>query len=131
MSDQTVQVVRAVTDAFARGDLETVFAAVAPEIEWDFTHTDQWPEQKIYRGYESVLEFFRAWTEEWDDYRFEVEEIIDAGDQAVAVVHDEGRGRRSGIPLERRHAELWTVEDGKVIRIELFDDKADALEAAG
>jgi ketosteroid isomerase-like protein len=131
VSDRTVEIVREVTDAFARGDLEAVFAAVAPEIEWDFTHTDQWPEQKVYRGYEAVLEFFRAWTEEWDDYHFEVEEIRDAGNQAVVVIRDEGTGKRSGLKLERTHGELWTVRDGKVIRIELFDDKDAALAAVG
>jgi uncharacterized protein len=131
VSEETVDIVRTVTDAFARGDLETAFASVAPEIEWDFTHTDQWPEQAVYRGYEEVLEFFRTWTEEWNDYRFEAEEIVAAGDKVVVVIRDEGMGRRSGVKLERTHAQLWTFRDAKVIRIELFDTKDEALEAAG
>jgi ketosteroid isomerase-like protein len=131
MSQQNVEVVRQVCDAFAAGDSDTVSALVVPEVEWDFTHADTWLEEKIYRGYEGIAEFFANWIGEWDDYRFEVEDIIDAGDRVVAIVRDEGRGKSSGIKLERRHAEVWSVRDEKVIRIELYDHKAEALAAVG
>jgi uncharacterized protein len=131
MSQDNVEIVRRVSAAFASGDLDTVLALVAPEIEWDFSHTDTWPEERVYRGYGEIAEFFGRWAGEWDDYRFEVEEVIDAGEKAVAIVRDEGRGKGSGIKLERRHAEVWTLRDGKVVRIEPFDDRAEALEAAG
>jgi ketosteroid isomerase-like protein len=44
---------------------------------------------------------------------------------------DEGRAKTSGVRLERRHAEVWTIRDGRVVRIEPFDRKSDALEAVG
>jgi ketosteroid isomerase-like protein len=131
VSQQNVEIVRQVSDAFASGDSDTLFALVAPEIEWDFSHVDTWLEEKIYRGYDGIGEFFGKWTGEWDDYRFEVEDIIDAGDRVVAIVRDEGRGKSSGIKLERQHAEVWTIRDGKVIRIEPYDHKAEALAAVG
>jgi hypothetical protein len=131
MSQQNVEIVRRVSDAFASGDSNTVFALVAPEIEWDFSHADTWLEEQVYRGYDGIAKFFGKWLREWDDYRFEVEDIIDAGDRVVAIVRDEGRGKSSGIKLERRHAEVWTVHDGKVMRIEPYDDKAKALAAVG
>jgi ketosteroid isomerase-like protein len=131
MSQQNVEIVRRVSDAFAAGDSDTLFALVAPEIEWDFSHVDTWLEEKMYRGYDGIAEFFGKWVGEWDDYSFEVEDIIDAGDRVVAIVRDEGRGKSSGIKLERRHAEVWTVRDGKVIRIEPYDEKAEALAAVG
>jgi uncharacterized protein len=131
MSQQNVEIVRRVSDAFAAGDSDTLFALVAPEIEWDFSHVDTWLEEKIYRGYDGIAEFFGKWVREWDDYSFEVEDIIDAGDRVVAIVRDEGRGKSSGIKLERRHAEVWTVRGGKVTRIEPYDEKAEALAAVG
>jgi ketosteroid isomerase-like protein len=131
VSQQNVEIVRRVSDAFASGDADTLFALVAPEIEWDFSHVDTWLEEKIYRGYDGIGEFFGKWTEEWDDYRFEVQDILDAGDRVVAIVRDEGRGKSSGIKLERQHAEVWTIRDGKVIRIEPYDHKAEALAAVG
>jgi uncharacterized protein len=131
MSHENVEIVRRVSDAFARGDLPTVFALVAPEIEWDFSHADTWLEERVYRGYDAITEFFGKWIGEWEDYRFELEEVIDAGDKAVAVIHDEGRAKTSGVRLERRHAEVWTIRDGRVVRIEPFDRRSDALEAVG
>jgi ketosteroid isomerase-like protein len=131
MSRENVEIVRRVCEAFAEGDSDTVFALVDPEVEWDFSNVDTWPEERVYRGYDAIAQFFDVWTREWDDYSFEVEEILDAGDKVVAVVRDEGRGKSSGIKLERWHAEVWTVRDGKVVRIEPFDDKAEAFEAVG
>jgi ketosteroid isomerase-like protein len=131
MSPHNVEIVRRVSDAFAAGDLDTVIALVSPEIEWDFSHVDTWLEEQVYHGYDGIAEFFSKWLGEWDDYRFEVEDIIDAGDRVVAIVRDEGRGKSSGIKLERRHAEVWTVHDGKVIRIEPYDHKSEALAAVG
>jgi ketosteroid isomerase-like protein len=131
VSRENVEIVRRVCQAFAEGDLDTVYDLVAPDVEWDFSHADTWPEEQIYRGYDSIAEFFDKWVDGWEDYRFEVEDIIDAGDKAVAIVRDEGRGKSSGIRLERRHAEVWTFREGKVVRIEPFDDRAEALEAVG
>jgi ketosteroid isomerase-like protein len=123
MSQQNVEIVHRVSAAFAAGDSDTLFALVAPEIEWDFSHVDTW--------LDGIAEFLGTWVGEWDDYRFEVEDVIDAGDRVVAIVRDEGRGKSSGVKLERRHAEVWTVRDGKVIRIEPYDHKAEALAAVG
>jgi uncharacterized protein len=131
MTRANVEIVRRVADAFAAGDADTVFDLVSPEIEWGFSHADTWLEEKVYRGYEGIGEFFGKWVGEWEDYRFEVEEVIDAGDKAVAIIRDEGRGKSSGITLERRHAEVWTIHDGRVVKIEPFDDRAQALDAVG
>jgi ketosteroid isomerase-like protein len=64
-----------------------------PEIEWNFSNADTWLEEQVYHGFDGIAKFFGKWLEEWDDYRFEVEDIIDAGDRIVAVVRDEGRGK--------------------------------------
>jgi ketosteroid isomerase-like protein len=93
MSQQDVEIVRRVSDAFAAGDSDTVFALVSPEIEWNFSNADTWLEEQVYHGFDGIAKFFGKWLEEWDDYRFEVEDIIDAGDRIVAVVRHEGRGK--------------------------------------
>jgi ketosteroid isomerase-like protein len=58
-------------------------------------------------------------------------EFIDAGPSVVVVVHEHGRGKGSGIPVERQHFQLWTFRRGRIVRWEAFADKAQALEAAG
>jgi uncharacterized protein len=131
VSRKNVEIVQRVTEAFAKGDLDTVFDFVSPTVEWDFSHADTWLEEQVFRGYGAIGKFFDSWFGEWDDYRFDVEEVIDAGDKTVVVVHDEGRSKTSGVKLERRHAEVWTVSEEKVVRVEAYDEKAQALEAVG
>jgi ketosteroid isomerase-like protein len=131
MSQANVEVVRRAVEAFRAGDMQRVFGMVDPAVEWDLSRATTWPEQPLYRGYDDVLRFFTEWTGEWDDYEFDLEELLDAGDRVVAVVRDGGRSKTAGIKLERRHSEVWTLRDGKIVRIDLFDTKAEALEAVG
>ena len=129
MSQENVEIVRRVFEAFRAGDTERVLEMVDPAIEWDLSRAATWPERPVYRGYDDVLRFFAEWTGEWDDYEFDLEELLDAGERVVAVIRDGGRSKTAGIKLERRHSEVWTLRDGKVVRIDLFDTKAEALEA--
>jgi ketosteroid isomerase-like protein len=73
----------------------------------------------------------RDWMTAFGDFRTDVEEWIDAGDQVIAMVHSYGRGRGSGVPVDMREAHVWTVHDGKLRRLQTFATKAMALEAAG
>ena len=81
------------------------------------------------------LEGLRRWTDKtreiWDEWRFEVERYIDAGDRVVALVHVVAEGGLSGVHLERDTAHIWTIADGKVTRCEVYLDRAEALKAMG
>ncbi len=59
------------------------------------------------------------------------EELIDAGDQVISVTTTRGRGRRSGIEIEGTNASIWTIRDGKIVRVAWFGRRDEALEAAG
>ena len=61
----------------------------------------------------------------------ELKELIDAGDQVVAVVHETAKMRDSGVALDRDLVQLWTVRDGRGTFLRVFRTKAEALEAAG
>jgi ketosteroid isomerase-like protein len=78
-----------------------------------------------------VIESSRHYWGTWDEYRLDAEEAIDAGASIVLVLHEHGRGKGSGVPFQRDFAQVWTFHRGKVIRWELFPDKAEALEAVG
>ena len=49
----------------------------------------------------------------------------------MITVVDRAKGRRSGVPSERVHAQVWTIENGLAVHIEILDDRAAALEAVG
>jgi ketosteroid isomerase-like protein len=52
-------------------------------------------------------------------------------DRVLTLIRQTGRGRQSGVPIEYHYFELFTIRDGKVLQIEFFRHRADALEAAG
>lgn len=61
---------------------------------------------------------------------FEVRELIDAGDSVVKVLRQVGRGKGSGTPVEMTMGWLYTLRDGKVIRVSMFAVREQALAAA-
>jgi uncharacterized protein len=130
MSEENVDVVRRAWEASQRHDNEAALALYDPTVEIDTTERGEL-DAGAYRGLEGVQDFFRNWLSSFGDFRSEVEEWIDAGDQVIAMVHSYGRGRRSGVPVDMLEAHLWTVLNGKLKRLQVFATKAQALEAAG
>jgi ketosteroid isomerase-like protein len=61
-----------------------------------------------------------------------VEGLTDLGSGAIlAVVTETGRGKGSGVPVRRSFAALYTVIDGKIVRITQFPSEEQALKAIG
>jgi ketosteroid isomerase-like protein len=129
MSQENLEIVRRSIEAFQRGDYEAAMEAIDTEIEYDLTH---FPDGKVYLGHEGIREAFRIWLGTWENYRQELDELIDlGGDEVLALVREFGRGKGSGIELERPTAGVWTLHDGKAVRIRFYPGKAEALRAAG
>ena len=83
-------------------------------------------------GREGYVEFLRTFTEDFEDYAAENEQIIDAGnDRVVVITSAQGTGKESRVPVEMRNGMVFTLEAGCVVRITLFIKPDDALEAAG
>ena len=89
------------------------------------------PEGERFHGPEGVMQFFREWSEPWED--LEVEWTLhEAGDErALALIEMSGRGRESGVPVEMEFGQLWTFRDGRAVRMVLYYDVDEARRAAG
>jgi ketosteroid isomerase-like protein len=111
-----------------RGDYAAALEALHPEISYELTH---FPDGQVYRGHEGVREAFRIWLGTWEDYRQTREEIIDAGENVVVAAREYGRGKGSGVQLDRLTFGIWTLREAKVVRIQFRSTKAEALEAVG
>ncbi len=132
MSDGNVEIVRRVYDALANPG-EDVIALWDPDVEFDVSR-DIWGAVMgggHYRGVDGV----RAWMLDlyaaWEKLDIDLEELIEAEDDVVAVIRVAGRGRVSGIEMEYRPAGVWTIRDGRIVRVVWFVDRDEALEAAG
>jgi ketosteroid isomerase-like protein len=128
MSEENVEIVRRSADAFQRRDFPAVIECFDPDVEYDMRIR---PDGRICRGMDEVQKAFRTWLGTWDDYSINFEEVIDAGDNVVAVFTEAGRGKGSGMNIEQRLATVHTVRDGKIVSVRIFRSKAEALEAAG
>ena len=83
-------------------------------------------------GKDAVGQWFGDWFRTFDpDYRFEIEEARDCGDQVLIVATHNARGKASGVPVTMRAAWVHTLRDGKVIRCDAYTDRGEALKAAG
>ena len=90
-----------------------------------------WPEQQVYPGADGARTFLREWSDAWEDWELEVEALHDAGDRVVALMHQRGRSKAAGMPVEMSFAQVWTLRDGKEARMDMYSDSGEALEASG
>ena len=131
MSQANVEVVRRGWDAWQRGDLPGLFSNFDPEVVWDTSHFRDWPES-AYRGIDGVERFLTEWLEVWADYELDVDDVLAAPDgRVVSLLRQRGRGRDSGLPMEMSLAQIATLRDGKVTRLDNYEDRGEALRDAG
>ena len=126
-----MEVVRRACTAWAGGDPDAAWEVFHPDVEWDTTHFEAWPDNAVYRGEAEVRGFLDEWLASWDSYEAGFEDLLDAGDRVVAFWWQRMVGRRSGVPVKLDSAQIWTVHDGKVLRIDNYTDRQEALRAAG
>jgi ketosteroid isomerase-like protein len=131
MSQENVETLRRVNDAFNRGDIEAFIALCAEEIEVeDFSNAPDVP--RISRGLSEVRGTFEAWMDAFDEFRGNIVEYIDSGDRVACVVDYVGRSRATGLTVNQRVVDIWEFRAGKFFRGSIgHTDRKAALEAAG
>ena len=128
MSEEDVELVRRgyehfiVTGDFLEEDAD-------PNFVWDMSTFRGWPESQTYQGIDGAREFVRDWGEAWEDWQLEVEELLDAGESVVAVMRQRGRST-AGLATDMHFAMVWTLLEGKFIRMRMYASPEEALEAA-
>jgi ketosteroid isomerase-like protein len=123
MGEQSEELVRAVYEAFGRGDVPAVLGAMAADIEWH--EADGMPYGGVYHGGEAVAQnVFGPITQDVVDFAVTAEEFIASGDAVAAVVRYTGTGRATGKELDLPVVHLWKVRNGKVEQFRQFIDTA-------
>jgi ketosteroid isomerase-like protein len=131
MSSENVEIVRRAYEAWNGGDPEAAIALLDPEVEW--TLPAHFPDAETWRGREQVVEGLRTMSSSWDSLNLEVQELIDAGDRVVALVHIQGRAAVTGLDLAGMgvDAHLWTLRAGRVVAVRMYGGTGEALAEIG
>lgn len=119
---------RGYTLIWREGRMEDALRGLEDDFEWVVPNH---PEGAVRHGADSVMEFFREWTEPWENFEIDWELEEAGADAALATIDMRGRGRGSGVPTEMRFFQLWTFRDGRAVRMEMFTDLDEARRAAG
>lgn len=127
MSQENVEAVRRLYAALSRGDYAAVMAMYSDDFEQDLTRVDG----EINRGKDAVTRGWVRWVAPWDEFRMHAEEVIDAGEKVVALVRQSGTGKQSGVPVHLDFGAVWTVRDGRLLRLVVYPQRRDALAAVG
>jgi ketosteroid isomerase-like protein len=130
MSDENLQVVRAVYDAFRQGDEQAMLELIDPSVV--FTPLPDTPDVRSYQGHEDLLQALDEHaTGAWDDFTIELRHMRDLDDRVLASFRWWGRGKISGIRTENDIYGLFSLRAGKVVRWQFFPSEQQALDAAG
>jgi ketosteroid isomerase-like protein len=130
MSKENVELVRTAMKSFNLEGVEAIADRVDPAFETT-TPSSLSVEPDTYRGPEGLRRWWDAWDDTMDEVRFDVDELIDAGDRVVAVSRLVARSRTTGMEFEQAVTLVWTLRDGRALRMDPYATREEALRAVG
>jgi ketosteroid isomerase-like protein len=122
MSRENVEIVRRF---LVLDDLDEALEYADPDIVWNPV------EESSAQGHDAVRASTTRWKSEWDDYELIPEEFADLNDRVVVTVRFRARGRGSGVEVDARLYDVFTLRDGKIVRMDQFAERFEALDALG
>src|SRR5919106_1537949 len=115
MSQENVELVKAMITAAQRGDWDAAMEAFDPNVELD---QSRMPDGGTYTGSRGVWTFYEKWFGSWEEFRFESEGVIPAPDgRVISLIRVSGRGKGSGIDVAMESADVYTLRNGKVVQM--------------
>ena len=131
MSQENVEVVRWAMQLYADHDIDAHLADMDPEVVYDWSNSDA-PDRGVYSGRADVRAFLQGRDEALEERRLDFVKIVAAApDTVVYTARMRERGRASGVEVTTQIALVWTLRDGKVIHLSVYQTSDEALKAVG
>ena len=125
MSQENLEVVRSMYDAFAKGDIPTIIGALDAEVEWWEAENFIYDDGNPYIGPDAVLNgVFARIGAEWEGFAVSPREVLDAGDTIIGHGYYSGTYKRNGKQARAQFAHFFTFRGGKVARFQQYTDTA-------
>ena len=122
-----VETLRGAYEALNEGDIERALAVLDEDAEW-CEHSDL-PEAGLFQGKDAIRDFLQDFLESWQDFHQETEELIPGDGRVLIMLRSRVRGKGSGVAVEGEYAHLWTMQDGRGVRVDAYFDRKEALRA--
>ncbi len=129
MSEENVESVRRHFEAWNGRDLTAWSASFHPDGEVDWSRS-RGPLKGVFRGHDKREAFWDAFWSTFEDVQLETHGFTEVGSEVVVPNTAHLRGRQ-GIEVVARSTFVFTVENGQITRLRMFQERAEALEAAG
>ena len=128
MSQENIEIVKAMYEAFYAGDFDGALAYFDPDVRFDASAR---VDGGVGHGREEFFAMVEEWVGGWEEWSQWIEEMRDLSSQVCVVTIEHGRGKGSGIEVEDHWAVLYEIEGDKISSMRLFTTTAEALETAG
>jgi ketosteroid isomerase-like protein len=128
MSEAQLEALRGLNVAFnERADWAAFYAPGA-----EFHMPVEWPEEPVYRGEEGLRKVVQLWTENFDEYRWEEERLIEVPpDRVVGLYNQAGQIKGTGTRIDQAIGIVFRFRGELIDRVDAFFSWKAALEAAG
>jgi ketosteroid isomerase-like protein len=122
-------IVRRAHDALGHGDAEGLASLCAVDFRLDMSDRVFNPE--VYSGHDGIRRFMAEVHEVWETFTWEPTDVKEAADLVLALVHSVGRGRGSGLEIDRHSAMVWKIPEETLLALKFYRDPSAARKAAG
>ena len=130
MSRENVELFREGIAAWNREGVSGVLPFFHPDV---VAHPfPEWPADEVYRGHEEFRKLASEWTDQFDEYSWEEERVIEPhADVVVGLVYHRARIKGTEVPIKQPMGTVWKLENGKGREVHFFLTWREALEAVG
>jgi ketosteroid isomerase-like protein len=130
MSQENVELVLRAFQTFGKEGIDAALSFVSPDVVW--YPTDRWLDGAAYRGHDGMRMPSASFSENFDDFRYDVRDIRKAQDRVVALVDMTGRIKHSQAEVSQRLGFVISgFRDGRLREVRAFSSWSDSLEAVG
>ncbi len=130
MSQQNVELVRKSFRAFNGGGVEALLPFVAPDGRW--YAAAEWVEELVYVGHDGMRQLSNAWTENFDDWAWEIQDIRDLGTRVLVLAEMTGETKDTGVSIRQPVGIIYShFREGTYGEFRYFLTWQEAIEAAG
>jgi uncharacterized protein len=130
MSDQSpLNLVQQAYQAFGRGDVAAMLAAMSENFEWDSRYPAGVPIGGVWKGHDGVLSLLKTLGETEDVLSFAIQEFIAQGDKVVVLGVEEIRAKSTGRTYRNEWVHVWAVQNGRLARLRTYNDTAAVVAA--